>query len=155
MRVGLLALTLLLTGCGGLSEMHYSPSQRRGEPVRLAPPSDAVPISGARPAYTFEEAARLSNPRAGSADGLDLYRVNCAVCHGFDGRGRTLMADHFRAADAIPPTDLASSRVAGRSDGQLYWLIANGIGNMPPFGSLLSEDELWLVTSYVRHLSAS
>jgi mono/diheme cytochrome c family protein len=84
--------------------------------------------------------------------GTELYRVNCSMCHGADGRAQTLVAERFRAADAIPPVDLTSPRVTRRTDGQLYWLIANGIGSMPPFGPLLSEDELWTLVSVIRQL---
>jgi mono/diheme cytochrome c family protein len=150
-----LLILLTLTACNVFPEMHYSPAQRRGEPTRLAPPPDAVPVTGARPAYTFDEAATLRAPAStpdGSHRGAELYRVNCAMCHGADGRGESLVAEQFRASGAIPPVDLASPRVRERAEGELYWLIANGIGNMPPFGSLLTEEELWLVVSAVRSL---
>ena len=155
----LLCLLLLLTlpACNVFPEMHYSPAQRRGEPTRLAPPADAVPVTGARPDYTFDEAATLRAPAStadGSQRGAVLYQVNCAMCHGANGRGESLVTERFRAAGEIPPVDLASPRVRDRTDGQLYWLIGNGIGNMPPFGSLLTEEELWLVVSVIRSLQA-
>jgi mono/diheme cytochrome c family protein len=152
-----LILLLSMTGCNIFPEMHYSPAQRRGEPTRLAPPPDAVPVTGGRPAYTFDEAASLRAPTAvadASSRGAELYRVNCALCHGPDGRGDSLVAERFRAAGEIPPINLSSDRVRGRTDGQLYWLIGNGIGNMPPFGSLLTEEELWQVVGFVRGLPA-
>ena len=43
-----------------------------------------------------------------------------------------------------------SASVRERSDGQLYWLIVNGIGNMPPFHDLLTEEEVWGLVGYVR-----
>jgi mono/diheme cytochrome c family protein len=149
-----MVLPLVLVACNVFPEMHYSPAVRRGEPTRHAPPPDAVPISGARPAYTFEEATSLRAPIANAEPDRtnELYRVNCSVCHGADGRGQSLISDRFRAAGAIPPVDLTSARVQNRTDGQLYWLIGNGIGNMPPFGSLLTDDELWAVVTFTRQL---
>jgi mono/diheme cytochrome c family protein len=154
-RLLLLVLPLVLVACNIFPEMHYSPAVRRGEPTRLSPPPDAVPISGAKPAYTFDEATTLRAPAANAEQnrGNELYRVNCSMCHGVDGRGQSLVSDHFRAAGAIPPVDLASARVGNRTDGQLYWLIGNGIGNMPPFGSLLTDNELWAVVAFIRQLS--
>jgi mono/diheme cytochrome c family protein len=150
----LLVLPLVLVACNVFPEMHYSPAVRRGEPSRMSPPPDAVPISGARPAYTFDEASTLRAPAVISHDasGSELYRVNCSMCHAADGRGQTLISDRFRAAGAIPPVDLTSARVRNRTDGQLYWLIGNGIGNMPPFGSLLTESELWAIVAFIRQL---
>jgi mono/diheme cytochrome c family protein len=46
--------------------------------------------------------------------------------------------------------DFGSDRVRGRTDGQLFWIIANGLGNMPAFRDLLSERDLWMVVLFVR-----
>ena len=137
-------------------EMHYQPSQRFLEPERRTVPRGAVPISGARPRLTFDQAAELPNPLPQTPDTLaraaELYAVNCATCHGADGRGQGPMAAYYRnnPAAPVPPTDLASPRVRQRTDGQLYWLITNGIGNMPPYGDLLAEQDLWAVVTFVR-----
>lgn len=138
-------------------EMHYQPSQRLLEPDRLAPPADAVPVTGGRPEYTYDEAAGLTNPVPRNAETLAgarlLYDVNCAVCHGADGRGQGAMAEYYaraRATAVLPPTDLASDRVRNRTDGELYWLVTHGIGNMPPFRQLLTEEQTWLVVHFIR-----
>ena len=138
------------------NEMHYQPSQRRLEPDRLAPPPDAVPITGAPPDYTFEQATSLSNPIVRSPQTLqragDLYRVNCAMCHGVDGHGRSAVADHFQNAGFVPPVDFAGQRVQSRTDGQIYWIVGHGLGNMPPFRQLMSDDDLWTVVLFVRQV---
>ena len=137
-------------------EMHYQPSQRHLEPERRTVPPGAVPISGARPRLTFEQAADLPNPAPRTPETLaraaELYRVDCATCHGADGRGDGPLAPYYRDNPLAPvgPTDLASPRVRQRTDGQLYWLIANGIGNMPRFGERLAEQDLWALVTYVR-----
>lgn len=155
------AVALLATACypgaypiDVYQEMHYQQTHRRLEPDRLAPPEGAVPISGARPAFTFEEAAALDNPVPGSAQtqarARELYRVNCSICHGQDGRGRSVVTEYFTRANLVPPVDLASSHVRARSDGELYWIITNGLGNMPPFRALLREEEVWSVVLFIR-----
>jgi mono/diheme cytochrome c family protein len=163
LALAVLVLAVLALGCNPgpypvdvYPEMHYSPAQRRGEPQRLSPPPDAVPVSGARPAYTFDQARALENPAPDTpqsrAHAAEVYRVNCAMCHGADGHAQTLVANDFRAAGAVPPVDFAADRVRRRTDGELFWIIANGIGNMLPFGDLLGEDDLWLMVSQVRRL---
>ncbi len=137
-------------------EMHYQPSQRYLEPERRTVPPGAVPISGARPRLTFEQAADLANPVPQTPETLAraaaLYRVNCATCHGADGRGDGPMAAYYvnNPAAVVGPTDLTGPRVRGRTDGQLYWLIANGIGNMPRYGERLAEQDLWALVTFVR-----
>jgi mono/diheme cytochrome c family protein len=163
--VALLALALSLAACNAgaypidvFPEMHYGPAYRRLEPDRLAPPPGAVPVTGGKPAYTFDQAASLTNPipatPASLAAARASYGVNCAMCHGPDGHGNSPVAAFFRGAGVVPPVDLASPRVSGRSDGQLYWLIAHGIGNMPSFEDLLTEQELWGLVRYVRTVQA-
>jgi mono/diheme cytochrome c family protein len=135
-------------------EMHYAPAYRRLEPNRLAAPPGAVPVSGGKPAYPFAAAGELTNPLPATADAVDRgrlsYRINCAMCHGADGHGDSPVAAYFRGAGVVPPVDLASPRVRDRGDGQLYWLIVNGIGNMPPFHDLLDEEEVWSLVRYIR-----
>lgn len=136
-------------------EMHYQVSQRLLEPDRLAPPSGAVPVTGRRASITFEQAGALSNPvqRArGLEQGRQVFNVNCAMCHGKDGRGESEVARRFAAAGFVPPVDFTSARAQQRSDGQLYWIVTHGLGNMPPFNELLTEDQTWSVVHIIREV---
>jgi hypothetical protein len=159
----LLSICLMLTACGPTTypadvypEMHYQPSVRRLEPQRPSPPADAVPVTGSTPHLSFDDASSLSNPVAGTPEALqrarDLTRVNCAACHGADGHGQGPVAAYF---SPVRPVDFRSDRVRNRSDGQLFWIVANGVGNMPAFRSLLSEQELWTVVLFIREAGAS
>jgi hypothetical protein len=158
----LLAASLIGTACGPTTypadvfpEMHYQPSVRRLEPRRQPPPADAVPVNGSTPHVSFDEASSWSDPVLASADALQraasLTRVNCAACHGPDGHGDGPVAGYF---SPVRPVDFRSDRVRNRSDGQLFWIVANGLGNMPAFRSLLSEQELWMVVLFVRQAGA-
>jgi mono/diheme cytochrome c family protein len=53
-----------------------------------------------------------------------------------------------------PVPDLASKDVQTYSDGQLKWIVQNGIGpsGMPGWNGILDENEMWLVVRYIRHL---
>jgi len=44
----------------------------------------------------------------------------------------------------------SSARVRSRTDGQLYWIISHGLGNMPAFQSELTSDQLWSVVTFIR-----
>src|SRR5262245_36476091 len=131
------------------NEMHYQASQRREEPPRLAPPRDAVPVTGARVPHTFAESASLTDPVQRSAENLSraraLYSVNCSACHGRAGDGQGIVASYFKTAGFVPPVAFDSDRVRNRADGELAWLITYGIGNMPAFRNLLSEQDVWTV----------
>jgi mono/diheme cytochrome c family protein len=159
----LLSIGLIVAGCGPTSypadvfpEMHYQPSVRRLEPQRLSPPADAVPVNGSTPRLSFDDASSLSNPVAATVDALqrahDLARVNCSACHGVDGHGQGPVAGYFTP---VRPVDFRSDRVRSRSDGQLFWIVANGLGNMPAFRDLLSEQDLWTLVLFIREAGAS
>jgi mono/diheme cytochrome c family protein len=158
-----LALGLLIIACTPgqypvdiFPEMHYQPSQRRLEPDRSAPPPGAVPTTGGRPEYTYAQASNLPNPIVSDPTTLQrastLYQTNCAMCHGLGGRGDGPVAPYFELGHALPPTDFASARVRNRTDGELYWLVTYGIGNMPPFHDLLGEADTWTVVHFIRQV---
>jgi len=136
-------------------ELHYQPYQRLQEPNRLAPPPGAVPINGRSPALSFEEASSLQSPVPATAQSREqaqrLFQVNCAVCHGQNADGKSPVAERFATAGVVPPVDFRSQRVRSRSDGQLYWIVTNGVGNMPPFGDLLTDDQRWMLVQVIRN----
>lgn len=139
-------------------EMHYQPAHRPLEPERLTPPEGAVPVTGAPPTLTFAQARDLTNPVPRTPESREraqeVYRVNCATCHGLTGDGRAPMTPYFArsAAGAVLPVDLASARVQTRTDGELWWIIGQGLGNMPPYQNLLSDEEIWLTVQFVREV---
>ncbi|MBI2858911.1 MAG: cytochrome c, partial [Chloroflexi bacterium] len=134
-------------------EMHYQRSFRSQEPPRLYPAPFAVPVTGRElPLGSFEESAGTPNPlprEQSLARSGPLFKVNCSPCHGLGARGDSFVADKFREAGGAAPADLGSQRVRARNQGQLYWIITNGLGEMPPFGRLLSPDERWTLVHFV------
>ena len=100
-----------------------------------------------------EERARRNPLQATSATleaGRALYQKNCEVCHGNDGMGMTAAGDGMYP----PPAVLggAGDDRHGRSDGELFYLIRNGIRNTAMPGWQLPERETWQLVSYLRHL---
>lgn len=135
-------------------EMHYQISQRRLEPSRLAPPSESVPTTGRTPLRTFAEARDVPNPVPRDAQTSrrvgPLYTHNCAMCHGVNGDGQSVVATHFRSNNRVPPVDFRGPRASGRTDGELHWIITHGLGGMPPFEDILSDEERWLLVQSIR-----
>lgn len=75
----------------------------------------------------------------------------CVVCHGLDGHATGVP---FAAALDPPVPDLGSAAVQSYSDGQLHWILENGLApsGMPAGRGLLNDDEMWRVVLYLRHL---
>ena len=91
-----------------------------------------------------------SNPGTWS-DGKEAFSHYCVACHGMDGQNTGVpFADHIS-----PPIPLLSSRdVQSYTDGQLKWILDNGISpsGMPGSKGTLSDDELWSIVVYLRRL---
>jgi mono/diheme cytochrome c family protein len=95
------------------------------------------------------------NPIKASEDsieaGKDSFTSYCMVCHGLDGQNTGVP---FAATLAPQVPSLASAEVQAYTDGQLHWIIQNGIypSGMPPSNGDFSDREMWEMVVYIRHL---
>jgi len=96
-----------------------------------------------------------SNPLPATEANVHAGRENfsryCLVCHGLDGQNTGVpFADRM----SPPPPPLTSREVQSYSDGQLKWIIDNGMypSGMPASKGILNEDEIWQIVVYLRHL---
>ena len=88
-----------------------------------------------------------SSALADAAAGATVYNAKCVSCHAKDGSGNTAVGKSLQSAD------LRSPEVQKKSDAELTESISEGKGNMPAFKTMLSEDEIHSVLSYVRTLA--
>ena len=82
--------------------------------------------------------------------GREVYKAQCAQCHGPQGKGDGPSADVHH-----PPADLSDlSRAQENPDGVLFYKIWNGRKSpaMPAFKSQLTKDEAWSVLEHIRTL---
>ena len=86
------------------------------------------------------------NLKAGQSD----FEEHCAGCHGLEGDGE----NRFEA-DFNPPIPKLTGDTQKWSDGELYFIIANGISMsaMPGFGKNHDPKEIWGMVLWVRHLA--
>jgi mono/diheme cytochrome c family protein len=85
------------------------------------------------------------------ADGKEAFSHYCVACHGMDGQSTGVpFVDHI----SPPIPSLASDEVQRYTDGQLKWILDYGIwpSGMPGSKGTLSDDELWSIVVYMRHL---
>jgi len=91
--------------------------------------------------------------QASVQEGDKLFGTECGACHGLDGHKPTDAGRWMypRAAD------LTSRDVQSYSDGELFWIIRNGIrlSGMPAFGKVESDEHIWNLVHYVRTLPAT
>jgi mono/diheme cytochrome c family protein len=94
------------------------------------------------------------NPVAATLENLKDARLHfadhCALCHGNDGSGDALFG---RGLYPKPP-DLRQAGTQDRSDGELFWIIENGVRftGMPAFSDHRMPEESWKLVHFIRHL---
>jgi mono/diheme cytochrome c family protein len=154
----LLILLLFLIGGTILAAGAYLVS--RGFSARDEPTSaEAFVARRLRHSGIPRRARDLANPVAASPDvtarAMAHFADHCASCHGNDGRGETLIG---RGLYPKPP-DMTEKETQQLSDGELYYIIENGIRftGMPAFGEEAGNDqakESWELVHFIRHLPA-
>lgn len=105
--------------------------------------------------HVFVGSKAEKNPLATNAqtiaDGKEAFSHYCVACHGNDGQNTGVPF-----ADTMSPSvpSLASSDVQNYTDGQMKWVIDNGIwpSGMPGSKGILSDEEIWSIVVYLRHL---
>jgi mono/diheme cytochrome c family protein len=99
-------------------------------------------------------APRTANPVKATpetlAKALPHYRAMCLTCHGAGTVDPSAIGEGLNP----PAPDLTQPSVQKRTDGELFWLIQNGIRmtGMPAFGPTHKDDELWELVAFLRHL---
>jgi mono/diheme cytochrome c family protein len=79
------------------------------------------------------------------------FADHCSVCHANDGSGDTMFGKGLYPK--VP--DLREHETQKLSDGELFWIIENGVRftGMPAFGGHHdSTDDSWKLVLFVRHL---
>jgi|SRR5579862_7424803 len=102
-------------------------------------------------------ARQLANPVQASPEvmshAMEHFADHCALCHGNDGRGMTLIG---RGLYPKPP-DMTEGSTQELTDGEIYYIIENGVRftGMPAFGEEPDNDEdteSWELVHFIRHL---
>jgi mono/diheme cytochrome c family protein len=95
------------------------------------------------------------NPLPATEDNIRKGQKNfdsyCMVCHGLDGQNTGVpFADRM----SPPVPSLKSAGVQAYSDGQLHWIVQNGIfpSGMPGSRGIFRDEEIWQLVLYIRHL---
>ena len=117
-------------------------AQQGQTPPRSAPPAE----------YKIApEVARQVNPvkptTESIAHGKKRYGYDCAMCHGKNGDGKGDLAAGMKVK-VSDFTDLEAMKNA--TDGELFYIIKNGKGEMPQEGERLKRAEIWNLVNYVR-----
>lgn len=94
------------------------------------------------------------NPLVGKeglvARGANRYAIYCVPCHRASGDGQGILYER----GGVPTASLHDERIRNVPDGELFYVITNGLGLMPSYSYPLSVEDRWSIVAYVRQLQA-
>lgn len=76
-----------------------------------------------------------------------LYLVNCGICHGPNLDGNGPLYNSGNGPYAAAPKNLMTLVMP---DGQMFYSITYGKGQMGPYGPQVSTTQRWMIVNYIR-----
>lgn len=76
-----------------------------------------------------------------------LYLVNCAICHGTKLDGNGPLYNGGNGPYAAAPKNLVTLNMP---DGQMFYSITYGKGQMGPYGPQLNTSQRWMIVDYIK-----
>jgi mono/diheme cytochrome c family protein len=145
----IITLLVLILGGLGFAMLGMFPTAANVE----APHWEQHFAMGAVDASSERHAPRVTNPLMPTdqnlEDGMKLYTMNCALCHGgLDKKPSTLAASFYPAPPNFisdPPDD---------PEWRIFYTIRTGIrySGMPAWDKTLSEQDMWKITMLLSHM---
>lgn len=153
MRLPKVALAALLVVAVCLAWITWT-VRRHGFSARAKPAAYEEFIARSLRTLASEPGAKdLKNPVEATdlsiAEARDHFADHCAVCHGNRGDGET----QINAGLYPPAPDMRQRETQDLSDGELFYIVKNGVRftGMPGWGG--SDEDNWKLVLFVRHLS--
>ena len=102
----------------------------------------------------YKLSAGVKNPladltKAELAETGRLFNINCAICHGVEGKANGPLATSGKIGGVA---NLTSDAYIKMADGTMYHSIYYGKNNMGSYASQLSRKQRWLLVHYIRTL---
>jgi len=119
-------------------------------PQEQKPPEKAADSGFTVPPDIAKQTNPVKPTPASLAQAKKTFGIDCAMCHGKDGDGKgDLAADmKLNLPDYRDPAALKN-----KSDGELFYIIQKGKGEMPSDGDRAKPADIWNLVSYIRSLA--
>jgi mono/diheme cytochrome c family protein len=145
----IVTLLVLVLGGLGFAMLGFFPTAANVEPPHM----ERHFAMGAVDASMERHAPRLTNPLTPTdqnlEDGMKLYTMNCALCHGgLDRRPSALAASFYP-----PPPNLISDP-PDDPEWHIFFTVRTGVRytGMPAWDKTLSEQDIWKITMLLSQL---
>jgi hypothetical protein len=145
----IVTLVVLILGGLGFAMLGFFPTA-----ANVAPPHLEHRIAmGAVDASMERHAPRINNPLmptdSNLEDGMKLYTMHCALCHGGLDRKPSSLANSF-----YPPPPNFISDPPDDPEWHIFYTIRTGVRytGMPAWDKSLTEPDMWKITLLLSHL---
>ncbi|MGA7294182.1 MAG: cytochrome c [Terriglobales bacterium] len=142
-------ILVLVIGGLGLALLGFLPTQ-----ANVSPPHMERHLAMSALDNSVERRApRVDNPVPSTddnlIDGMKIYTMNCAVCHGGIDRQRSVLGKSF-----YPPAPSLILHPPDDPEWHVYYVIRTGIRytGMPAWDKTLSEPDMWKVTAFLTRI---
>ena len=147
---GVIVTLLILTlGVLGFAMLGFFPTPANVEPPHL----ERHLAMSAVDASMDRHAPRVSNPLTPTdqnlEDGMKLYTMNCALCHGGLDRKPSTLATSF-----YPPPPNFISDPPDDPEWHIFYTIRTGVRytGMPAWDKTLAPQDMWNITMFLSHM---
>ena len=140
----LVGFVLIAIGAFGYFSLGFAPAATAAAPMpfekRMAKMALAARIKKEMP-----NGATIPASEANLLAGAEMYKRDCAVCHGLPGETQQ---SNIAAGMFPKPPQLWKHGVTDDPVGETYWKVANGIRltGMPAFKASTSDEAVWQVS---------
>jgi mono/diheme cytochrome c family protein len=145
----IVTLAVLILIILGIATLGLFPTPANVEPSGL----ERRLAMGAVDASMDRHAPRVNNPLMPTdqniIDGMKLYTMNCALCHGSLDRKPSTLASSFYP----PPPNLVSDP-PDDPEWHIFYTIRTGVRytGMPSWDKTLTEPDMWKITMFLSHM---
>jgi hypothetical protein len=145
----IVTLLVLILGGLGFAMLGFFPTRADVPP----PAIEHRLANSALDASMERHAPRVTNPLPPTdqnlEDGMKIYTMNCALCHGALDRKPSPLVNSF-----YPPAPNLITDPPDDPEWHLFYVIRTGVRytGMPAWEKTLSEPDMWKVTALLSHL---
>jgi mono/diheme cytochrome c family protein len=144
-----ITILVFLIGGLGLALLGFLPTR-----ANSAPPAMEIHIASSALDNSVERhAPRINNPVPPTdenlIEGLKIYTMNCALCHGGIDRQPSTLAKSF-----YPPPPSLILNPLDDPEWRVFYMIRTGIRytGMPAWDKTLSEPDIWKLTAFLTRV---
>jgi thiosulfate dehydrogenase len=144
-----ITLLVLILGGLGFALLGYLPTNADATPPRAEMRIAMTAVDASMDRHAPRVNAPLPPTDENLIDGMKIYGMNCAVCHGTLDNKRSPLEHAF-----YPPVPQIILAPLDDPEWHIYYAVRTGIRytGMPAWNKALDEQDMWKVTAFLSHL---